>query len=203
MMLYFVDIGIYIDFIEQPRPLFPDERWLSKATGREICPRCKCVDRSHHPAPVEIILENKPDDEMGGLVETTGITVWNKKFIEKLARFQPRLAVGRCSLRGGKIIDEYVTCYTKRCITIRGNKQSKYQICPQCGTIISNVEPGPKYVLEKDLDDSDLYQDAFCHFYVTEKVVDNFRDYSQNISFKAISVRQNPADGHPVDLSQI
>jgi hypothetical protein len=197
MMLYFVKVGIYLDFLNQPEPVFPDENWLSNTLGAGVCPRCKCIDRKRYPAPVDIVLEKAPENQTLAMIETTNITVWRKAFVEKLLQHQSGFAVGKCLTSTGKVIDDYVTCYMKKFITIRSNKQSLYQICPACGAIISNIEPGPKYVLEKEINGSRIYQDALCRFYVTEEIVDNFslREMQGDFSFDAISIRQSPADG--------
>jgi hypothetical protein len=45
-----------------------------------------------------------------------------------------------------------------------------------------------------------VYQDSLCRFYVTEDVVDNIGELPEDSIFEAVSVRQAPADGKPVNF---
>lgn len=195
MMLYYVRVGTHFEDIP-PQVISPDLEWCRQAQGRSVCKQCSCVDRRFYPMPVDIVLKDVPrEDQTSVLVDTTNITIWKKEFVERLSQYQNGFTLGRCFTPDGKIIGDYVTCYLKRCITIRGNRQSRYQLCPACGAIISHVEPGPRYVLEKELDNSRVYQDALCRFYVTEDVVDDFEEPMEDVAFDGVSVRQQPADG--------
>jgi len=195
MMLYYAKIGINWDDID-PQIVYPDMSWLSNVNSSGICPLCKCINRQRYPAPADVMIERSPnEDQTSVLIETTNITIWKKDFVEKLSLYRDGFAIGKCFTSDGRILDDYVTCYLRKCITIRGNKQSRYQLCQSCGAIISNVEPGPKYVLEKELDGSRIYQDALCRFYVTEDVVDDFDEPQEDLAFNAVSVRNTPAEG--------
>jgi hypothetical protein len=194
-MLYYIKIGVCYEDIPA-QVVYPDPLWRSRAEGKTICPECMCINRRSYPSPVDVVLEESPnEDQTAVLVETTGITIWRSEFVDKLSRYQGGFVWGKCMTSEGETISDYVTCYLPRFITIRGNKQSRYQICPACGAILSHNEPGPKYILSSQLSEARIYQDALCRFYVTEEVVDDFEDRPEDVAFDAVSVRNTPVDG--------
>ena len=198
-MLYRVDSEEYLPSLK-PELVFPDERWLAEAGTAGLCPCCKCIDRSRHPQPVEIVLANPPEGQTSARVETTGVTIWRRDFLGVISRHVDQFVLGRCLLTDGTVLDDYATCYTNKYIVVRGNRQSRYQVCADCGVVTSEVKPGPEYVLARDVTDGEVYQDAQCRIFLSEAVAwaydfDNWGQDAAFVALKAVSIRDTPADG--------
>jgi len=194
-MLYLVDTGFFLESLK-PRPLFPDEGWLQRARGESLCPQCDCIARSRYPKPIDVVLCKPPHKQTSALVETTGITIWRRDFLDLLSEYMEGFALGRCLLADGRVLGRYATCYGPNYIVIRGNRQSRYHICPGCGTVSSHVKPGPEYILTCYLTDAKVYQDSQCRLFLTEDIAWGL-DFEpwEDVSCEPVSVREIPADG--------
>lgn len=181
-----------------PDPIMADESWLS-LLDNGLCSQCRCVDRRAFSKPLDIVLEGKPEWWISFLPENVNLRIWRKDFIDSISKYLEGFVIGRCITTDGSVIDEYVTCYTDRTLVIRGNRQSKYNICPNCGSIESQVRPGPEYILERYLTDAKVYQDSRCNFFFTEDIaweinLEPWDVGEQNVYIEPVSVRQTPAD---------
>jgi len=196
-MLYRVDTGYFVECMK-PELVFPDEEWLQQGAG--ICPRCNYIDRSRYPRPVDVVLADRPEGQTAALIETSGITIWRRDFVKIIEKHLDGFVLGKCLLADDTVLDDYVTCYGAKYIVVRGNRQSRYRICSACGTVASEVRPGPEYVLARDLTDAKVYQNAQCRFFLAEEVAwaydfDNWGNDTAFVALKPISVRETPADG--------
>lgn len=151
--------------------VFPDETWRRRCPQNGLCPTCGHVDRRRYPAPFDIVLQQAPEGQPCPRVEGTGVTIWRREVVEMVAEHLRDLAFGRCFLADGSELSRYVTCYSRDCVVIRGNRYSRYQTCPDCGTIVSHVKPGPQYLLRGDVGEGKVCQDAFCRLILPEAVV--------------------------------
>lgn len=194
--LYYLEILPEPDWMEI-EPVFAEEQWLSKGMKNQIlCPECKCVNRTRYPASFDIVLEKEPQGQTGILVELTNVTIWRKDFIDSFLEYLSSHILGKCYLPDGQVIEEYVTCYSNQYVVARGGKNSSYRICSLCGTIISNVKPGPSYILERYIYDKNICQDALCGLFICEDVLFPYDpDKWMSIVPGCISVRKEPVDG--------
>jgi len=194
-MIYFANVG-YPEGTCIVENVLPHQEWLQEALGDSICPQCKCLIISCYPKPFTPMVENAPEEQTSAWIEDIFITLWRRDFIEHISECLKGFIIGDCFSPDGNIVEDFVACYNARPIIIRGNRQSQYTICPGCGSITSQVKPGPQYVLQKYLTDAKIYQDTYGRFYFTEEVAFNL-DFNQwdDISLEAIIVRDSPVNG--------
>ena len=190
----------YLEEFFEPTKLFPDVDWLNEAKGDILCSHCLCINRSCFPTPLHAVLKEPPNEDpeepIQARIETTGITIFRYDILDRMKDYLADFVLGDCYIRGGKKLDNYATCYQPRYITIRGNRHSRYRICSKCGTIISNVRPGPEYILSRELDGAELYQDSVGNIYLTDDVAGNFGFSAwEGVGMVSISIRETPADG--------
>ena len=186
---------------DPPELVYPDKNWLSQAKKDIICSRCKFINRKYYPQPFEVVLSNTPEENLlCTVLEDTGITIWRRDFLETISEYLTNFIMARCLLSEGSVLDDYASCYSSHYIVVRGNRQSRYHVCPDCGTITYRVRPGPEYILKRYLTGGKVYQDAWGNFFFTEDIawrinLDKWDVNEQNVYIEAISVRENPADG--------
>lgn len=190
---------------DPPELVFPEEGWLRANGGGILCSICHHINRVKYPAPLDVMLDSPPEDGLPcAPVETTGITVWRRSFLGRLTPFLTNFVIGNCQLKDGQVIEDYVTCYSRKSVVLQGGPKSRYQICPQCKTVTSAVAPGPQYILAASLNDSAVYQDGAGNLYLTDRAAKAFDYqtweveefcYSHAISFETVAVRDEPADG--------
>lgn len=194
-LLYYVDVGVGLEFL-QPEPVLADSTWMGQALGRELCPNCRCVNRVAYPQPLNVTLAKPPEGQTAALVESTNVVIWRKDFIAEKMGCRRDFIFGKCSLAGGSCIEDYVTCYRRDYIIVRGGHTSKYRMCPECGTVISDVRTGAEYILERYIGNNDVFQDALCKLYMAADIAFP-HDYKRwnDVTLTAINVRKEPADG--------
>lgn len=180
----------------EPDPLFPDEAWLRDAQGDQLCAACSCLDRTQYPRPLDVVLSSEPQEQVLDRIETTQITIFRRDFIDALSNHLTGFVLGGCLLSDGSLIEGYCTCYSPSYVLLRGNRQSRYAICPECGAIISELGNSPKYVLERDITESLIYQDVRCQLLLADQVIEGL-DTDEWLDFyvDGVSVRESPADG--------
>ncbi|MHC4621014.1 MAG: hypothetical protein ACYTEQ_24980 [Planctomycetota bacterium] len=153
-----------------------------------LCPKCNFIDRLLYPKPVDRAYQ----------------PLWLRLLASPSGMpFMTGFIIGRCLRPGGAVLQDYVTCYSLKYLVLRGNRQSRYSICRRCGTITSQVKPGPQYVLARQLSEAKVYQDAQCRFLLTEEPAAcfDFKDWEldENSRYcmwlEVISIREDPADG--------
>jgi len=208
-LLYKVIPAVYPEF-DEPKPVFAHVRWLKEQEGEMLCGRCHSIRRSEFPRPLNVTLEQPPEEGLPcALVETTGVTIWHVGFLEKIQDFLDGYAIGDCFLPDGSLVNEYKTCYCPEFILERGNRQSKYQVCPACGSITSSVRPGPVYILQKKMGSKEVFQDARCNFYFKEKAASlfNFKNwevkedyYGYYVYLESVAIRETACDGQVLPM---
>lgn len=176
-------------------PTLPDKEWYSKSEGTLFCQRCRQINRSRYPAPIDVNLRYLPKGIAEGLVSRVGLSVFRRNLIKELEPHLHGYVLGKCYLRG-KIVEDYVTLYHRHYIVLRGGKKSKYYTCQECGSVSSLTDPGIAYVLRKDLTDQLVYQEVNCMLYLADELVAQI-DWSQwpDVRLVYIDVRDEPIDG--------
>ena len=198
-MLYRIITDDYLEYLKT-KPVYSNEIWLEKAYQKDVCSLCGYINRRQYPKSLDVILDNPPDGHTSAMIENTKITVWRRDFLNLISSYLEGFTIGKCWLSDGTEIEQYATCYGPTYIIIRGNKNSRYDICTGCGTIKSIIPPGPEYVLLNNLDERKVYQDAECRIYLSEDIAfqfdfDNWGEDKAFIGLNAVSVREYPADG--------
>jgi hypothetical protein len=99
-------------------------------------------------------------------------------------------------LSDGQVLDDYVTLYSRQYILIRGNKQSKYVVCSECGTVRPHGWHGRQYVLRSYLTESRVYQSPFNELCIDEELALKI-DFSSwpDVDLETIEIRDEPMDG--------
>ena len=190
----------YLEEFFQPDAVYPNDEWLKEAINNILCPECLSIKRDCFPLPIDIILANRPNEDPEDQpivnIETTGITIILQSVLEIMKDHLSHFVLGKCFLADGSVLDKYATCYSKKYVVIRGSQYSNYDICPLCGTIKSNVRPGPEYILTRDMSEEKIYQDAVGNLYLTEEIAWNLNlSIWEGIGKKPIAIRETPADG--------
>jgi hypothetical protein len=212
-MLYFIETEPVADMFKAPN-LMADENWLYRQDNG-LCPECLHVDRSRYPQPFDVVIESLPASlEEPHLKEIRQVslffanipfTIWRRDFIDTLREEMSGMVIGQCVLPDGSEVSEYVTCYSKNYVILRGNRQSRYRICPRCGCNASEIHNSPWYLLSKDIQGGPIYQDSECRLYVDPEIQVRhpFLTKQFNISLVWTSVRDAPVDGQCLPDNEI
>ena len=177
-----------------PDPIHTLPAWGEKAVGKIMCPICKSIKRSWYPKPIDIVLQDNPDHRLCGGVCWIGVKIFHKDFINQILPYLNAFVCGKTLGPDGKVIDEYVTCYTNKRIVVRGGKGSEYNTCDECGTWSKGfVEP--QYVLRDYLTDARIYQDRHSSLIIDEKLA-NELDFSPwpDADLEPIAIVDEPLD---------
>lgn len=175
----------------------PELCWLSEAIGTVLCRQCKGINRVRYPAAVDVCVQSVPSHMTTGLVFRTGISLIHVSLLQVLRPYLQDFVLGRCLNAKGQVIEEYFTCYSKSYIVRRGGKGSRYRICPECGTISSQPDRYPPYVLRRELQEGQsVYQHGGCFLHVTEELAAriDWRGW-RNVMLEKVEVRDVPIDG--------
>jgi hypothetical protein len=185
-----------------PDPVHATSEWRWKFKGKLLCSECLRINCSGFSQTFDVVLENHPGHRIEGGVWDTGINIFHVNFIEQLYDYLSEYTIGRCLDKSGKVISDYVTCYGKSYILVRGDKKSKYWTCKTCGAIAQSGWSGPQYVLRSYLSDSRIYQDASCRMFIDEELASQL-DFSPwpDAELEPIAIRDEPIDGQvlPID----
>lgn len=203
-LLYKVIPAVYPEFPDAP-PVFAYAGWLREQKGKMICRRCRSVLRSHYPRPLDVVLEQPPEEGLPcAQVETTGIVIWHAAFLDKLKDYLDGFVLGSCFLPDGSRLEDYRTCFSRDLVMERGGPKSRYRACPDCGSIVSVVRPGPAYILRAGLAERQVFQDAEGHLYLGEKAAGLFSDknwdvkpfyYGYYVYLEPVALADAPSDG--------
>lgn len=201
-MLMHLESGPIADDIP-PQPVTPDEDWLAGACGDIVCPQCRRIDRTQYPRPLDVVFCDPPSYETSVLLEGTGITVFRRDLVDYLRDHLAGFVLGECFLDDGSAMDEYVTCYGRDYVIVRGGRNSRNFVCNGCGMILSDLGPGPRYVIQQELTGASVYQDAQCGLYLAEELGFEIDLGPWIDAFLAgIGVRERPIEGQPLPGSE-
>ena len=186
--------------------LMAAQEWLAQSDNG-LCPVCLHVERSFYPRPFDVVLERLPEslyeESMISMRHASlffaniDFTIWRRDFIDVIKDELNEFSFGHCLLPDGTIIEDYVTCYSPEYLIIRGNKQSRYQICPRCRCIASEIHNSPHYILSQYLKKGPAFQDSKGGLYLS---CEDQKQYSLllksfNVSLDLVVVRDIPVDG--------
>jgi len=185
-----------------PDPVHATPEWRQKAYGTVICPECHRINRNQFPCPCDVVLLNHPGNRIIGGIWYTNIEIFHINFIEQIDKYLTDFTLGKCLTSKGDVIDEYITCYGKDYIIVRGDKTNQYRICGTCNMISSGGWNGPRYILRSYLKDYYIYQSSFGSVFLVEDLASRL-DFSPwpDAELKPIAVRDKPIDGQilPID----
>lgn len=188
-----------------PESVHTTREWLQKAYGTILCPECNSISQSQFPRQIDIVLSKHPDHRITGGVWWTSVRTFHRDFINQICEHISDFVTGKCFDRDGMLIEEYVTCYSKNYIVVRGRAGSNYGICAQCNTVNSQGN-APHYIPRFYLTDSRIYMDSSCDMYLDEELSLEL-DFSSwpDAELDVIPVRDELADGvHlPIDPPSI
>jgi len=189
-MLYQIDYGVNPDVCNRA-PVMPDNSWLRTMLDDIICSKCLSIDRSQYPRPFNVVLTEMPSRRTCDVIAGTSITLFHKQFVSLFSSDMQEYVFGCCFSSDGSLLNDYVTCYSKHYIMLRGNQHAYYWKCGCCGKIHSEPKNGPRYVLRHDLSNSMLYQDARCCIYLTESLAMNlYLEQWDDIKLIGVPIRE-------------
>lgn len=177
-------------------------QWRRRAEGTILCSNCHNVLHSYWPKPCNVELYEDPNYQISGSIWWIGLSIFHKDFLVQIKRHLEQFVMGECFDEHGKKYEYYLTCYTNSYIVIRGNKESKYNICEKCGLVEQNGWHGKQYTLSQYLSDAMVYMDVGGSMYIDEMLAHTI-DFSAwpDVELKPIAVYDKPRDGRclPID----
>lgn len=173
--------------------VFPTREWIESEKGRSRCASCGTVNRSRFPEPFDMVLSAAPPHCVSD--SFFRIKIYHREFINQISEYLRDFTLGKCVLSDGRILDDYVTQYSRRYILIRGNKHSKYVVCDNCGTVRPHGWYGRQYVLRSYLTESRIYQTPFNQLCIDEELAMQI-DFSPwpDADLETIEIRDEPMD---------
>lgn len=179
-----------------PDAALESREWLSTTWNEIRCQKCNGIGKSWHPRPIDVILAEHPGHKVCCFACNANFRIFHVDYIEQIRPYIFSYVIGNCLLPNGKIIKEYVTCYTDKRILIRGEKKTRYGKCQVCGGL-SCIPIGAKYTLRSYLTDAKIYQDYFSTHYIDEDLAMDI-DFSPwpDAELEPIEIHDEPLDGH-------
>jgi len=174
-------------------PVLADSDWGEAARGAELCRTCKTIDRSRYPHAVEIVVRAIPRGLHFGAVAQTGVHIFHRRFIDEIRPYLDGYVTGECRDAGG--LTDFVTCYARNYLVLRGGANTTYPMCSLCGSVFWYLGRKP-YVLARDLTNQRVYQDVQCFMILDEEVVRavDWKQYRDHMLIP-VGVRETPLDG--------
>ena len=184
-------------------PIHAEADWRSKNMGKLICRTCRRIKRSKvYPGEIDVILSDYPGDIITGAIWWTGLRLFHVDFINQIRACFTGCIFGKCYGPDGNLVKDYVTCYSKDYIVVRGVEGSKYKICPECGVVDSIPGLAPHYIPRFYLTESRVYMDSSYDMYLDEDLalgldLSRWKEYE----FDTIPIRDDVLDGQhlPID----
>jgi hypothetical protein len=185
-----------------PDPIHAANDWRKDAKGTLFCPRCSRIYRRLYPKPINVVLKRHPGNRISAGVWCTGIRIFHSDFLEQIKDYLQDFILGKCYDANGKLIEDFMTCYHKKYLVIRGVAGSTYTICPACNEVGPIPGDFPHYIPRFYLTDSKIYQNSSCSMLLDEELVKQLDvSYWPDAEFDTIPIRDNPIDGQvlPID----
>ena len=178
-----------------------DIDWVNQSIGKIFCERCRSINRSMYPAPVDIVLH---DVLSGGWTIGSGfqvgVPIFRCDFIELLWPHMHGYVRGRCLRAGGGVHEHLVTLYAEKWVLMRGDERSRTEVCSLCGSIWTDlvmVRRGrPAYLLRHQLSGDLIYQDCDGDLFIAKSLAESL-DFSKfrDLRFEPVTIRDTPLDG--------
>ena len=175
-------------------PIHATKRWRDEERPRLVCPQCESIRRDLYPAPLNVELKRWPSLRLCDHVVLAGMDIFHLDFISQIREHLTNFVLGKCFGPDGRLIEEYVTCYTRTRIVVRGAKGSEYRICNTCGAIPSGYME-PRHVLSSYLYGASVYQDYHTALLVDEAIIQSL-DFSKwpDAELQKTEIREEPLD---------
>jgi hypothetical protein len=166
-------------------------KWRLKERGIVFCENCESIICTRFPKPIDAEITPHPKNCIQVKI-SGGISIYHTDFIAQIRKYMDKFSIGKCHLPNGRVVEEYITCYTDTYIVERGDKQSEYDICDKCGSIAPAGWSGRQYTLRSYLTD----EDAFNELYIDGELALQL-DFSPwpDADLETIDVRNEPMDG--------
>jgi uncharacterized C2H2 Zn-finger protein len=182
-------------------------RWRDQeGEGKVYCPKCGGLYHNRFPEPIDIVLSEYPDPDksIGGPVYFTPISIYHRDFIYRIREYLPEteFALGRCFDIEGRLIEDYITCYSRKYLIVRSGPGSEFKLCPECNNVRRmRYAPPYEYIPRFYLTDARIYMKANCRLFIDEELALQL-DYSPwPVKFQSYRVLDKAIDGQrlPID----
>jgi len=176
----------------------PDQAWLTSYRAQYPC---------FHPEPeiaVDIRLGEAPEGCALDFALGAGNRFARIDLLEALGDAVDKyLTLADVFDSSGKKLNAYRSIGAHKILEIRGDRTSDRVFCPQCHRF--QYSPlGKKYLLRASLTGQPLYYAHFGPLVVNEELYDKLRGRRwPKLRIRELSVREEPLDGLPIDLSQV
>lgn len=174
-------------------PIIADGEWLDGARGSTLCRACKAMDRSKYPVAVPAVVRYIPRGLHFGLVAQSGVHIFHKRFVDEIAPYLTDYTIGEC--RDARGPTDFVTCYARDYVVMRGDEDALHPICEVCGSVFSDLGQAP-YLLAHNLTDRRVYQDVQGVLILDDEVARSVEwKRFPDRDLRPIGVRETPLDG--------
>ena len=180
-----------------PDPTHATNQWRAQASGSIVCPQCCKLLPSWHPKPIDIQLSEYTPGTVSGGVAFTSVRIFHRELIRQIFDYLTNeFVLGKCFDENNNHVEEYVTCYTRSPIVMRGNERSEYRTCSICKAIWPNGWEGKQYTLRSYLSNARIYQNYSSAMFIDEALCEQL-DLSlwNDVDLKTIAIRDEPLDG--------
>lgn len=177
--------------------LHSTKEWMRYEKENYVCKSkvlCNKLDRTIYPKSIDVVIKELPETRiLYSRVFGSIAAIHHVDFINQIRTKMDGFVFGKCYLPDKTLVEEYVTCYSKDVIVIRGAYGSKYIQCVDCKSIVSAKEP--IYVLERYLTGASVYQDAIQGLYIDGNLAMEL-DFSPwpDLELEPIPIRDKPVD---------
>ena len=130
---------------------------------------CNKLERNLFPKSIDAVIKKVPMQRLvcSGIFDSMA-NIYHVDFISQIRPHMEGFVFGKCFLPDGTVVKDYVTCYSKDFVVIRGSIGSSYIECAECGNIVGHPAKEPRYVLRRYLKERKVYQDAIMSLYLDE-----------------------------------
>ncbi len=180
-----------------------DPTWLQESEGVVWCASCRALKREHYPNPIACVLRSDPRGEWSiGIPFRIDVPLYRTALTDQIRDDLQAsgFVFGECLCGHSRLLDDYVTMYTRDYVLLRGDKDTITKVCPLCGAVwtdLVTVYAGrPAYVMHHQLSGARIYQGRGGKLYITQELVHRI-DWTllPDIRLSCIEVRRVPLDG--------
>ena len=177
--------------------LHSTKEWMRYEKKNYVCKSkilCNKLDRTIFPNPIDVVIKKVPETKIiCSAVFGCVATIYHIDFINQIRSKMDGFVFGKCYLPDKTLVKDYVTCYSKDVIVIRGAYGREYFQCADCKSIVSAKDP--VYVLERYLTGASVYQDAIQGLYIDEDLAMEL-DFSSwpDAELEPVPIRDKPVD---------
>jgi hypothetical protein len=161
-----------------------------------LCPGCRFPKPGATSIDVELDRRgpvNAPVDFVYGF----GVPIAEKALIDCFGReaIERDLHLGKVSVLGSGVLDEWVSVRPRRVVTIRGTKQVSHRRCPVCGRLLY-FAMGARYLFPAPPPEHEIFERSGDSLVISQRLFDQLPQGKwSNLTCRRVAVLDAPKDG--------